>query len=290
MTTPIPKPAVGSTGWDVSVDAVIDRVNELEGIEDDIAAKAAVAEPGNFPEPIGTSNTVGTDPAAARADHIHRLSTSDRALLDTVDTVLGTANEVNLPAGGQVNVGESPGTQPFTAEVATTGNAMFTGYVAGDTNARVLIDSNEISFGPGNASADTTLGRSGVGQMTLLGSLTVTGRVTTDGIVFPPVTLTDAATVALDASLGDYFRLAATASRTIGVPTNPTDGQAITIEHLASGGAWTLSLTTGSAGAFAFGSTITGLTATDSGERDLIRAIYNASLNRWMVVGYSKGF
>jgi hypothetical protein len=108
-------------------------------------------------------------------------------------------------------------------------------------------------------------------------------------VPFPPVPLTDGATPALDASQGDYFRLSAGGDRTIAVPSNPTDGQAITIEHLASGGARTLALNTGTGG-FLFGTTITALTQTVSGKRDFIRAIYNSSLNKWVVVGYSKGF
>ena len=252
MTTPIPKPAVGSTGWDVSVDAVIDRVNELGGIEDDIAAKL---------------DTAGGD---ARYHQI--------------------TGDVDVPAGQQVNVGGSPSTAPIAVQTAAVGNSMFTGYISGDTHARVLVDNNEISFGPGNAAVDVVLGRSGVGAMTVVGNLTVTGNVTAGNVMPTVVTLTDAATVALDASAGSYFRLTALGNRTILTPTNPTDGQAITIEHLASGGARTLTLTTGSAGAFDFGTTITALAATASGTRDLIRAIYNASLDRWMVVGYSQGF
>ena len=104
-----------------------------------------------------------------------------------------------------------------------------------------------------------------------------------------PVDLTDGATPALDASLGGYFRLAAGGDRTIAVPSNPTDGQAITIEHLASGAARTLALNTGTGG-FLFGTTITALDATASGKRDFIRAIYNSTLNKWLVVGYAKGF
>lgn len=52
--------------------------------------------------------------------------------------------------------------------------------------------------------------------------------------------LTDAATVATDARTGWYFTLAATASRTIGLPTNPRNGQRITYDILnSSGGAMT---------------------------------------------------
>jgi hypothetical protein len=103
------------------------------------------------------------------------------------------------------------------------------------------------------------------------------------------VTLTDGATVALDASLGEYFRLSASGDRTLAAPTNPKDGQGITIEHLASGAARTLALNVGTGG-FLLGTTITALTQTELGKRDFIRAIYNSTLNKWLVVGYSKGF
>lgn len=104
-----------------------------------------------------------------------------------------------------------------------------------------------------------------------------------------PVTLTDGATPALDASLGVRFRLTAAGNRTIAIPSNPTDGQVITIEHLASGGARTLALNTGTGG-FKFGTDITALTATTSGLVDIIQATYNTTANKWWVTGYIKGF
>lgn len=107
---------------------------------------------------------------------------------------------------------------------------------------------------------------------------------------YAPVTLTDGASVSLNASLGTHFRLTAAGNRTISAPSNPTDGQVIVIEHLASGGARTLALTTGSAGSFKFGTDITALTATSSGLVDLIQAVYNTTADRWWVIAYVKGF
>lgn len=105
------------------------------------------------------------------------------------------------------------------------------------------------------------------------------------------VSLVDGATVSLDAREGKIFRLSAGGNRTILTPTwNKKDGKTIIIEHYASGGARTLSLTTGSAGAFRFGTTITALTATDSGKTDYIGCIYNFTDDRWDVVSVSKNF
>lgn len=103
--------------------------------------------------------------------------------------------------------------------------------------------------------------------------------------------LTDGATVSLDSSLGRLFTLSAAGNRTIAAPTgSPVNGQEIVIAHLASGGARTLSLTTGSTGAFAFGTTITALSSTTSGATDYITCVYSSSAQRWRVTQYVKGF
>lgn len=105
------------------------------------------------------------------------------------------------------------------------------------------------------------------------------------------VTLTDGATVALDAARGRTFRLTAAGSRTLSAPTNPADGQEIVIAHTASGANRTLTLTTGSAGAFKFGTSPAGpLAATTSGTTDLIYARYSLSADRWYVTDVRTGF
>lgn len=106
---------------------------------------------------------------------------------------------------------------------------------------------------------------------------------------FPPFALTDGATPALDASLSNHFTLAASGDRTIGIPSNPTEGQVIYIAHTAVTTARTLALNTGTGG-FLFGTTITALTQTVSGKTDIIQAMYNTSANKWWVTGYTKGY
>lgn len=103
------------------------------------------------------------------------------------------------------------------------------------------------------------------------------------------VTLSDAATVALDASLGNLFTLSAAGNRTISAPSNPSTGQKIVIRHFASGAARTLTLSTASSG-FRFGTDITGLTVTSASLSDYIGCIYNSSASFWDVVAYSKGY
>jgi hypothetical protein len=130
--------------------------------------------------------------------------------------------------------------------------------------------------------------------LTIAGGITVTAELNpTARIIENEVLLTDGATPALDAALGNTFKLVAAGNRTIAVPSNkPASGkvQKIVIMHEASGADRTLALTTGSAGAFRFGTDITALTATTSGLVDYIGCIYNDADDRWDVVSYVKGF
>jgi hypothetical protein len=107
-------------------------------------------------------------------------------------------------------------------------------------------------------------------------------------IIGAVVTLTDASTVATDASLGNLFRVTLGGNRTLGNPTNPTDGQRATWELIQDGtGSRTLALDT----QFAFGTDITSVTlTTTASKRDFLTAIYNSTATKWYVVGFIKGF
>lgn len=194
------------------------------------------------------------------------IATADIASSITLTTpVIGAATGTSLVASGRLIAGSNVN--------GTTAN--FT---------KVL------SSGTVNGTTGIFTGNVGIGQFAPSSKLVVNGttmfKAATNNRV---VTLTDTATPALDASLGNLFTLTATGDRTIAVPTNGTDGQKITIKHVASGGARTLALNTG-AGGFRYGSDITGLTQTASGKSDYVGAIYNATDSRWDVVSVIKGF
>lgn len=292
MTIPIP--AVGSTGWDVSVDAVINRVNELDPVDATSDAD----------KPVSTAQQAALDLKLNTADAPELIrDTMGTALVagsnvtitpnDGSDTItVKVTDDIDLPLGGQVNIGSSTSNAALAVNSTVDSTDVIVTKVDGEANNRFLMEVNGgFSWGPGTGAFDVSFRRNGTGQLRMFGNLLLIGSISASGhFTSTPVNLTDGASVALDASLGSYFRLSAAGNRTISVPTNPTDGQSITIEHLASGGARTLSLTTGSSGAFAFGTTITALTATTSGARDMIRAVYNSTAARWFVVGYVKGF
>lgn len=109
------------------------------------------------------------------------------------------------------------------------------------------------------------------------------------------VTLTDAATVAVDASLGNYFRLLLTsavgASRTIAAPTSAVDGDSFTIafQQPASGGPCAPSFTTG-AGGYSFGTDSTPTWSTTASVVDEIGFRYHGGLGKWLCQGWKLGF
>jgi hypothetical protein len=115
----------------------------------------------------------------------------------------------------------------------------------------------------------------------------VVGILTAGSVSTPIITLTDGATIALNASLGNVFAISAAGNRTLLAPSNPRSGQKIIIMHGASGAARTLTLT-GGTGGFAYCTDIPILTQTANGATDLFGAIYNG--NAWLVCAYVKGF
>lgn len=104
------------------------------------------------------------------------------------------------------------------------------------------------------------------------------------------VALTDAATIAVDASLGKVFRVTLAGNRTLGVPTNGKDGQEIDFEITQSAGSNTLTLASG-AGGYVLPSAIANTTlSTAAAALDIIRCRFNADKNRWLVYDFVKGY
>lgn len=105
------------------------------------------------------------------------------------------------------------------------------------------------------------------------------------------VTLTEAATVATDASLGTRFLLTLTGAANLGVPTNAKNGDFRIWEVTASGGARTLTLIT-TAGGFLPMETVEASPAPEipaalpipSGETLALGAYYSSSLGLWVPV------
>jgi hypothetical protein len=102
------------------------------------------------------------------------------------------------------------------------------------------------------------------------------------------VSLADAATIAVDASLGNDFRVTIGANRTMGTPSNPTDGQKVTFQ-VTQGSAGSSTITWASGYEFSTGLPQPTLSTT-AGQTDLLAFIYNGSKNKWLLAAFVNGF
>jgi hypothetical protein len=119
--------------------------------------------------------------------------------------------------------------------------------------------------------------------------VTAGGLVVTAGKFSSAIsTLTDAATIATDASLANHYRVTLGGNRTLGNPTNPYDGARLVYEFIQDGtGSRTITLDT----KFALGTDITAVTlTTTASRRDFMTVIYNLAADKWYVVAFVKGY
>ncbi|HUB93254.1 MAG TPA: hypothetical protein VMB52_02015, partial [Verrucomicrobiae bacterium] len=102
------------------------------------------------------------------------------------------------------------------------------------------------------------------------------------------VALTDAATIAVNAALGNDFRVTIAGNRTLGTPTNPVNGQKILFQVTQdSTGSRTLSYTS----AYEFSTGLPQPTlSTTAGLTDILGFIYNATKSKWLLVAFVNGF
>ena len=101
---------------------------------------------------------------------------------------------------------------------------------------------------------------------------------------FSVTTLTDAATIAVNAALGSTFRVTLGGNRTLGTPSNPTDGQKITFEIIQDG---TGSRTLAYAAGYSFPSSIgTPVLSSSPGFHDFLAFRYDAGTTTWYCVGF----
>jgi hypothetical protein len=116
----------------------------------------------------------------------------------------------------------------------------------------------------------------------------MTHTTITAGLVAPAVVpLTDGPTIAVNASLGNDFRVTIGASRTVANPTGGVDGQRITIV-VTQGGSGGNTLTWGNE--YNFGAAGAPTLSKFADQVDVIGFIYNAAMIRWLCVGAALGF
>jgi hypothetical protein len=106
--------------------------------------------------------------------------------------------------------------------------------------------------------------------------------------VLAEVSLTDAATIATNADLGDIFKVTLGGNRTMAAPTNPAAGKRITY-RLTQDGTGSRTITWNAA--FRFSTDIPEPTlSTDADATDYVVFVYNADASTWDCLGVNCGF
>lgn len=172
-----------------------------------------------------------------------------------------------IEAGGGVSIGTNAGAlQPLgTAAAGTTGLAADVGHVHPPTGVALLTGA------------------------TFTGPVEVGGALAASASIVAGVTsLTYGASISLDASLANHFRVILAGNATLASPVNPSDGQAIRVEVIQdSTGGRTLAY----GAAFAFGTDLPApQLSSGPNERDILAFIYNEFAQRWWFVGKVGGF
>jgi hypothetical protein len=109
------------------------------------------------------------------------------------------------------------------------------------------------------------------------------------GAVAPAVVLlTDASTIAVDASLGNDFRVTLGGNRSMGDPANPADGQQI-IFQVTQGAAAPCALTWSDDYEFAASLPQPTLSSA-AGQTDLLGFVYNVAKGKWLLAAFVNGF
>lgn len=121
-------------------------------------------------------------------------------------------------------------------------------------------------------------------------ALTVGGATTFNkAVVKTPVALTDAATIAVDASLGNNFTVTLGGNRTMGAPSNATDGQMILFRIRQDG---TGSRTLAWNAIYTFGTDITAAPTltTTANKVDYVGFVYDGTNSHWHLLAYNRGY
>jgi len=209
--------------------------------------------------------------------------------------------------------GDYTATQVGALPSTTTLNAIAS---ANATSGNIALNSNKLTgLTPGSASTDAaTFGQiptAGTGLTNTSGVLSVTYGTTSTtaavgndaritgavqhtgatftGYVAPAVvTLTDAASIAVNAALGNDFRVTIAGNRTLANPSSPVDGQRI-IFQITQDATGSRTLSYGNAYTFSTGLPQPTLSTT-ANMTDLLGFIYNAALSQWLLVAFVNGF
>lgn len=165
---------------------------------------------------------------------------------------------------------------PVTVPNGGTGDASFIAYtpLVGGTTA-----TNPVQSVAALGTSGMPLSSAGAGAVPAFGPAAA-----------PVFTLVDGASIAVDASKGNYATVSIAGNRTIAAPSNAVNGQFLIFEVTqGAGGSHTLAWTSG-AGGFSFGSGSAPTLSVTAAQTDLIGFRYSATVGKWLFQGAQTGF
>jgi hypothetical protein len=209
-------------------------------------------------QPLGTQ-AAGSVGKAADASHVHSMPRLDQVANPTASVSLNSQKITNLTNGSNAQDAVAFSQLPSVSTPLPLNRG-----------------------GTGVSSASNAALLSGLGAAPVAGA-------TFTGYVAPAVvSLSFAGSIAVNAALGNDFRLTLTASTgTLANPTNPVDGQTIKIRVIqGAGGNFTMAFGT----AYDFGAAGGPVLSTTAGKFDILAFTYDAPASVWCYLGAGLGF
>lgn len=181
-----------------------------------------------------------------------------------------------------------PGPDDYTTraevEVMIAGSVAGVSSVNGRTGA-VVLAKTDVGLG----SVDNTSDATKFTNPALTGTATAESATLSKRLLISPDTITlNAGNADTDASLGNHFKISATANFTLTNPTNPSDGQRV-MWQITQDATGSRTITLGSA--FALGTDITAVVlSTAASKCDYLGAVYDSTTAKWQVVMFVRGY
>lgn len=236
--------------------------------------------------------------AAAGALTAHESDTTNvHGIANTADLVLtGDARLSNTrtPTDGTVTTAKIVDGNVTLAKLANIAAATILGNNTGGAAAPLALTAAQVKALLAIAQSDVTGLTATLAALAPLASPALTGTATVVNLtqsgryVSTPEVLTDAATIAVDASLGNDFTVTLGGNRTLGNPTNSVNGQKI-LFAIRQDGAGNRTLTLGAD--YRLGTDITSVTlSTAAGKTDYLGVRYNGTDSKWDVIAFAKGY
>lgn len=236
--------------------------------------------------------------AAAGALTAHESDTTNvHGIANTADLVLtGDARLSNTrtPTDGTVTTAKIVDGNVTLAKLANIAAATILGNNTGGAAAPLALTAAQVKALLAIAQSDVTGLTAALAALAPLASPALTGTATVVNLtqsgryVSTPEVLTDAATIAVDASLGNDFTVTLGGNRTLGNPTNSVNGQKI-LFAIRQDGTGNRTLTLGAD--YRLGTDITSVTlSTAAGKTDYLGVRYNGTDSKWDVIAFTKGY